>query len=82
MKRYRRFWGALLAAVLVVSVIPAAYAADPDEDWGTVIVINKLRQRGHASLRADPGGIQPQELINGGGAPGPGDGVMHRPLYA
>ena len=28
MKRYRRFWGALLAAVLVVGILPAASAAD------------------------------------------------------
>ena len=28
MKRYRRFLGVLLAAVLLVSAIPASYAAD------------------------------------------------------
>lgn len=36
MKKYRRFLGVLLAAVLLVSAIPAAYAADPDEEWGKV----------------------------------------------
>ena len=30
MRRYRRFWGALLAAIMLVSTIPAAYAADKD----------------------------------------------------
>lgn len=31
MKRYRRFWGALLAAVMLVSTVPAAHAAVTDE---------------------------------------------------
>lgn len=30
MKRYRRFWGALLAAVMLVSTVPAAHAAVTD----------------------------------------------------
>ena len=30
MRRYRRFWGALLAAVMLASIAPAAYAADKD----------------------------------------------------
>ena len=38
MKRYRRFLGVLLAAVLLVSAIPAAYAADPDENYGKVTI--------------------------------------------
>ena len=31
MKRYRRFWGALLAAVMLVSTVPAAHAAATGE---------------------------------------------------
>ena len=36
MKRTKRLLTALITAALLVSIIPAAYAADPDEEWGTV----------------------------------------------
>ena len=36
MKRTKRLLTALITAALLVSIIPAAYAADPDEEWGKV----------------------------------------------
>lgn len=36
MKRTKCLLTALITAALLVSIIPAAYAADPDEDWGKV----------------------------------------------
>ena len=36
MRKTKRLLIALMAAALLVSIIPAAYAADPDEEWGTV----------------------------------------------
>lgn len=36
MKRTKRLLTALITAALLVSAIPAAYAADPDEEWGKV----------------------------------------------
>ena len=50
MKRYRRFWGALLAAVLVVGILPAASAADKDGPSAP----------GLAGLATDPSGLNGQ----------------------
>ena len=36
MKKLNRLLSALLAAVMLVSIVPAAYAADPDEKWNEV----------------------------------------------
>ena len=47
MRRYRRFWGALLAAIMLVSTIPAAYAADKDGPSAP----------GLAALATDPSGL-------------------------
>ena len=50
MKRYRRFWGALLAAVMLVSAVPAAHAADKDGPSAP----------GLAALATDPSGLNGQ----------------------
>ena len=47
MQRHRRFWGALLAAVLAVGILPAASAADKDGPSAP----------GLAALATDPGGL-------------------------
>ena len=36
MKRYRHFWGVLLAVVMLAGSVPAAYAAGPDEEWNDI----------------------------------------------
>ena len=47
MQRHRRFWGALLAAVLAIGILPAASAADKDGPSAP----------GLAALATDPGGL-------------------------